>query len=108
MRCCKVFVNDIEAGLLVETDPPREYVFRYKADYLTKGLPPVSLLLPLRAEEYRSPHLFPYFFNMLSEGENREIQSAFHQIPKEDDFGILLATAQNDTPGAVTVLPIED
>lgn len=43
---------------------------------------------------------------MLSEGENRIIQSALLHIDKEDDFGILMATAQVDTVGAVTVCPI--
>jgi len=44
---------------------------------------------------------------MLSEGENRQIQSQLLHIDAEDDFGILLATAQYDTIGAVTVKPIE-
>jgi len=50
--------------------------------------------------------LFSFFFNMLSEGENRQIQSQLLHIDVEDDFGILLATAQTDTIGAVTVKPI--
>ena len=44
---------------------------------------------------------------MLSEGENRRIQSRLLHIDSSDDFGILLATAQNDTVGAITVKPIE-
>lgn len=36
---------------------------------------------------------------MLSEGENRQIQSQMHHIDADDDFGILLATAQADTIG---------
>ena len=55
-----------------------------------------------------SNHLFPYFFNMLSEGENRQIQSRMLHIDEDDDFGILLATAQMDTLGAVTVKPIDN
>ena len=43
---------------------------------------------------------------MLSEGENRQIQSRLLRIDPEDDFGILLATAQFDTAGAVTVKPL--
>ena len=35
------------------------------------------------------------------------IQSQYLRIPIEDDFGILLATAQCDTIGAVTVKPIK-
>ena len=52
---------------------------------------------------WTSNHLFPFFFNMLSEGANRKIQSQLLHIDENDDFGILLATAQTDTIGAVTV-----
>lgn len=36
---------------------------------------PVCLAMPIRKEPYRSNHLFPYFYNMLSEGSNRQMQS---------------------------------
>lgn len=108
MRKCKVFVNDIEAGILTENDNPTEYIFQYKENYIANALPPVSLLMPVRSEKYRSQTLFPYFFNLLSEGENRAIQSSILHIDKDDDFGILLATAQYDTAGAVTVKPINE
>lgn len=108
MRKCKVQVDGIEAGILTEKDNPRGYVFKYTKDYLDKGLPPVCLSMPLREEEYRAPTLFPYFFNILSEGDNRAIQSSVHHLDRDDDFGILLATAQFDTVGAVTVKRIEE
>ena len=38
---------------------------------------------------------------------NRQMQSQLLRIDPDDDFGILLATAQYDTIGAVTVKPIE-
>ena len=62
--------------------------------------------MPIRKEPYRSNHLFPYFYNMLSEGSNRQMQSLLLHIDETDDFGIMLATAQCDTIGAVTVKPI--
>lgn len=108
MRKCTVKINGIEAGVLTENDNPREYVFRYLKDYLDKKLPAVSLSMPLQEGEYRSHILFPYFFNLLSEGENRAMQSSLLHIDKDDDFGILLATAQYDTVGAVTVTPINE
>lgn len=98
-------VNGVEAGVLTELDSPREYVFKYIREYIESGLDAVCLSMPVREEEYRSDILFPFFFNLLSEGENREMQSSIHRIDKEDDFGILLATAQYDTIGAVTVKP---
>jgi len=106
MRKCEVYIHDIKAGTLTETDSG-EYIFSYHLDYLTdKSHEPVSLTMPLRQEEYRSHVLFPFFFNMLSEGENREIQSQILHINKDDEFGILLETAQYDTIGSVNVKPV--
>ena len=92
----------MEAGILQETDA-REYVFTYDENYHGE---PVCLAMPLRKEPYRSAHLFPYFFNMLSEGANRQMQSMLLHIDENDDFGIMLATAQHDAIGAVTVKPL--
>lgn len=102
MRQCKVFVNDLEAGLLMETDN-RSYIFIYNEGY---NGDPVCLAMPVRQEPYSSENLFPFFFNLLSEGANREMQSRLHHLDENDDFGILLATAQTDTIGAVTIKPI--
>lgn len=106
MRQCKVLINKKNAGILTETDSPREYTFKYDSDYLMSGGEPVCLAMPLREGEYRSSYLFPYFANLLSEGANRELQSRYLHIDKDDDFGILLETARYDTVGVVTVVPI--
>ena len=103
MRQCKVFVHDVEAGILMETDD-HEYVFAYHDDYHGE---PVCLAMPIRREPYCSAHLFPFFYNMLSEGSNRQVQSMLHHIDENDDFGIMLVTAQHDTIGAVTIKPME-
>ena len=97
-----MYVNDKEAGILLEDDSGR-YVFSYDDDYRGR---PVCLTMPLQDEEYKSDYLFPFFFNMLSEGANRKLQSQLLHIDENDDFGILLATAQTDTIGAVTIKPI--
>ena len=102
MRQCEVYINKVKAGILTETDE-KDYVFQYENRYLEGNNLPVCLAMPLRKEPYRSARLFPYFFNMLSEGENRIVQARLLHIDPEDDFGIMLATAQNDTIGAVTV-----
>jgi serine/threonine-protein kinase HipA len=106
MRQCEVYVHGIKAGILTEDDS-REYIFVYDKPYLLEEKnPPVSLTLPLREEPYRSPVLFPFFFAMLSEGENRQVQSQLLRIDADDDFGILLSTASYDTIGSVTIKPI--
>ena len=102
MRQCKVFVHDVEAGILKETDD-HQYIFTYHDGYMGDS---VCIAMPVRTEPYQSNHLFPYFFNMLSEGVNRQTQSQLLHIDENDDFGILLATAQEDTIGAITIKPI--
>lgn len=106
MRKGEVYINGIRAGELTELDN-MEYEFAYDSTYLLdENNPPVSLTMPLREEPYVSKNLFPYFFNMLSEGENRKMQSQSLHISPDDDFGILLATAHTDTIGAVTIKPV--
>ena len=106
MRRCEVYLHGIKVGLLTENEN-RDFTFIYdKAYLLSKEAEPVSLTLPLRSEPYHSPFLFSAFANLLSEGENRQIQSQLLRIDAEDDFGILLATCQFDTIGAITVKPI--
>ena len=107
MRACKVYIKNKEAGILEETDE-QKYVFTYSNGYIAAGnRVPVCIAMPVREEPYQSDYLFPYFFNMLSEGANRKTQSMLLHIDEDDDFGILLATAQVDTIGAVTIKPIK-
>lgn len=107
MRQCEVYLHGIKVGILTENDS-REFTFTYdKAYLLCENCEAVSLTLPLRSEPYHSQYLFSVFANMLSEGENRQIQSQLLRIDPEDDFGILLATCRFDTIGAITVKPIE-
>lgn len=106
MRKATIYRNGILAGTLTEENP-QHYVFRYEDAYFAdSSKSAVSLTLPKNQQEYHSPYLFPYFFNMLSEGVNRKLQSTQLRIDEEDSFGLLLATAQFDTVGAVTVKPL--
>ena len=108
MRTAQVYYNKELAGTLTELSP-KEYVFRYEDPYFTsQEFPAISLTLPKQQQEYRSNYLFPFFFNMLSEGVNRELQSRQLQIDEQDYFGLLLATAQYDTIGAITLKPLID
>lgn len=107
MRAVEVYRNGVLAGILTEENR-RHYVFRYDDEYFNDSdKPPISLTLPKMQQEYSSSFLFPFFFNMLSEGANRKLQSTQLKIDEEDSFGLLATTAQYDTIGAVTVKPIE-
>lgn len=106
MRQCQVFVHGEYAGILTEEND-KNYRFVYDDAYAQQAdNSPVCLAMPLREKEYNSEVLFPFFFNLLSEGANRKMQSELLHIDPEDDFGILMETAQYDTIGAVTVKPI--
>ncbi len=103
MRQALIFSNKILVGTLTETDDQR-YVFQYDEDYLLcADYRAISLSFPKRKEAYISEHLFPFFFNMLSEGANKALQCHTLKIDEADAFGLLLATARHDTIGAITI-----
>ncbi len=107
MRTAEVYRNGELAGIL--TQGSREhYIFRYDDTYYSNAsLPPISLTLLKNQQEYEANHLFPFFFNMLSEGANRKLQCRQLKIDESDYFGLLLATANCDTIGAITIKPIK-
>lgn len=102
----EIYRNGILAGTLTEENR-QHFVFRYDDNYFNDVTKPaISLTLPKTQKEYSSEILFPFFFNLLSEGVNRKLQCTQLKIDEEDNFGLLMATAQFDTIGAVTVKPI--
>lgn len=106
MRSVEVYRNGILAGTLTEENS-QLYVFVYDDNYFNdQTKPSISLTLPKTQKEYRSQFLFPFFFNMLSEGVNRKLQCKVLRIDEKDKFGMLMATAQYDTVGAVNVKPM--
>ena len=108
MRAVEIYRNGVFAGKLTEENR-QMFVFRYDDTYYNDtAKASISLTLPKAQQEYRSKFLFPFFFNMLSEGVNRKLQCTQLRIDEDDSFGLLMATAQNDTIGAITVLPITE
>jgi len=106
MRALEIYRNGFLAGTLSEENR-QKYVFKYDDMYYhDPGKPAISLTLPKTQLEFSSNILFPCFFNMLSEGVNRKLQSTHLRLDEEDHFGLLAATAQHDTIGAITVKPI--
>ncbi len=103
MRQAKVYSNGVLAGILTETDNG-QYLFRYDKLYLLdKKQTAISLSFPKNQQEFTAETLFPFFFNMLSEGTNKAVQCRSLKIDEDDAFGLLLATAHTDTIGAITV-----
>lgn len=107
MRKAEIYRNGKLAGLLIEQDQ-NNYVFRYDDKYFGDDkCPSISLTLTKNQKEYQSKFLFPFFFNLLSEGVNRKLQSRHLQIDENDHFGLLLETARYDTVGAISVKKME-
>lgn len=107
MRTMKIYRNGTLAGTLTE-ESRQHFVFMYDVNYFNDTRKPaISLTLPKTQMKYISEILFPFFFNMLSEGVNKKLQCKQLRIDEEDHFGLLMATAQYDTIGAVTVRPFE-
>jgi HipA-like protein len=97
-----VYYNGIPAGELSRQD--NEYVFTYDPDYLANAsLPAIALCFPKSRREYRSVVLFPFFYGLLAEGTNKQLQCALLKIDENDSFTRLLKTADEATIGAITV-----
>lgn len=106
MRKAQVYRNSQLVGEVIQHHA-RRYEFIYDDEYfLSAYCPAISLTMPKTQKVYESEILFPCLFNLISEGVNRKLQCRQLQIDENDHFGILLATANNDTIGSLTVKPI--
>lgn len=102
-----VHINGTLAAVL-EKDGQGKYRFQYELAYLgRRDAYPISLTLPLQEAPVASDHLFPFFAGLLSEGVNKDIQCRLLRIDEDDEFSRLLATAGDDTIGAVTIKKLD-
>ena len=100
-RIANVYVNQIFAGQLSETD--QGYLFTYDADYLKSALAkPVSLTMPISEESYKSKVLFSFFDGLIPEGWLLDLVSRNWKIDRNDRFGLLLVACK-DSIGNVTI-----
>lgn len=94
LRSAKVYVRDLFAGNLFETD--EGYRFSYDKSYLTyKGASAVSLTLPLSDKPYTSKNLFPFFDGLIPEGWLLGVVSKNWKISQNDRFGLLLVSCRD-------------
>ena len=107
MRAIEIYRNGTLAGTLTEEN--RQYfVFRYDDNYFNDASKPaISLTLPKTQKDYKSEFLFPFFSNMIAEGENKKTQSRLLKIDENDQFGLLMSTATADTIGNITVRKLD-
>ena len=106
MRTVAVLFKGEVAGYLTQADDG-SFTFEYQREWIANPAKPgISLTLPKQAEPYTSSFLFPLFFNMLPEGSNKQVVCHYNRIDPDDYFGILIATANEDTIGAISVRKI--
>lgn len=107
MRKAKVLYKGQEAGILKQYDDA-SFAFCYHDNWLEdSGKPSISLTLPKIKKKFTAKYLFPFFYNMLPEGSNKQVVCKQNKIDSKDYFGLLLTTAKNDNIGAVSVVKIE-
>lgn len=97
-----VYYNNVLAGTIEYRE--NEYVFTYDNSYFSnQSMPSIALSLPKKKIEYRSSVLFPFFYGLLAEGNEKSLQCSLLKIDENDHFTRLLKTAGTTTIGAVTV-----
>ncbi|MEI7724820.1 MAG: HipA N-terminal domain-containing protein [Bacteroidota bacterium] len=107
MRQAKILFKDEEAGILTQHDDG-SFTFRYNDAWMADSKKPgISLKIPKVEQEYHSKFLFPFFYNMLPEGSNKQTVCKYNRIDKNDYFGLLITTAKYDSIGAVRVIKLE-
>lgn len=106
MRQAHIFYKDQLAGVLTETDAG--YEFHYLQEYLSsETAKAVSLTLPLQAEAYTSPVLFPFFDGLIPEGWLLDVALRNTDISILDRMSLLM-TCCKDCIGVVSVVPMEE
>lgn len=106
MRKAQILYKDEEAGLITQHDDG-SFIFNYNHDWIAdKNKPSISLTLPKAEKEFYSKFLFPFFYNMLPEGSNKQVVCKLNRIDQTDYFGLLMTTAKYDSIGAVRVIKI--
>ena len=103
MRQANVYCRGEFAGVLSK-HRAGAYRFQYAPEYLINPrLPAISLSFPKREAPFEASVLFPFFFGLLAEGEDKVLQCRALRIDEDDHFTRLLKTCEVETIGGVTV-----
>lgn len=106
MRQALIKYNNIEAGLLTETEQG-EYLFEYSKSYIQEYPNQfITFQMPVSKQVYKSNRLFAFFDGLIPEGWLLNIAVDSWKINKNDRMGLLLACCQNCI-GAVSVHPLK-
>lgn len=100
-KAIEILYNGILSGVLEKTG--MQYIFTYHTNYIKEGNRSISITMPIQHLPYKSKLLFPVFANLLSEGVNKKMQCRLLKIDESDYFGLLIATAKEDSIGPITI-----
>ena len=104
MRQAEIYRKEVLADIL--TEDGGEYRFCYDETYLSREeAQPVSLTLPLQAEAFVSPVLFPFFDGLIPEGWLLDVALRNTDISILDRMSLLLLCCK-ECIGSVGVVPI--
>jgi HipA-like protein len=102
MRRANVYCRGILAGILSKDET--DYLFEYTPEYRSNPkCPTISLSFPKHEAPFESSVLFPFFFGLLAEGDDKALQCRVLKIDENDHFTRLLKTCEAETIGGVTV-----
>ncbi|HEX8646330.1 MAG TPA: type II toxin-antitoxin system HipA family toxin [Thermoleophilaceae bacterium] len=102
----EVFLHGRRVGALRRKPESGSLQFRYDADYVDEGGPPLSQNMPLRKEAYPPRDCLAFFANLLPEEDVRTQVALATGISATNDYR-LLERFGGDVAGAVTLLPSE-
>ena len=104
MRSAYILFKDEIAGVITQQDDG-SFTFKYNTLCVNNHhKPAISLTLPKSTKALHSTYLFPFFFNMIPEGNNKQVLCTRKRIDTDDYFSILMEVASIDTIGAVRVI----
>lgn len=104
MRKAKIFIQGRIAGILVEEEKTRRYLFKYRDKY---DGPPISVTMPVEKQTFEYDRFPPFFEGLLPEGINLEMLLRTKKIDHNDAFSQLIAVGE-DMVGAVTVREVQE
>jgi HipA-like protein len=92
MRQAEIYFKGEKAGMLTQHDDG-SFTYRYDDLWVSDlSKPAISLTLPKNRQEYHTVHLFPFFYNMLPEGTNKQVVCRLLRIDRNDYFSLLMIT----------------
>lgn len=104
-RKAKILKNGLLVGYLIYSG--HRFIFVYDRYYLANGGASIAINFPKSKKFFSSRHLFPFFAGLLPEGENRAAICRNLKIDPTNKLDMLLALAQGDTIGDITVQEVE-